>query len=66
MGSPRIVYRPRPGISPSDERIILANAYSYLLRCHERKKTTELTREPDDQDDVLSIESAEEVSDVNL
>lgn len=41
MSSPgRIIYTPRPDISPELEVAALAAAYRYILRCHEEKKAT--------------------------
>jgi hypothetical protein len=40
--SPRIVYTPRSGMTSEAEVEILANVYSFLLRCHESRKAAEM------------------------
>jgi hypothetical protein len=40
MNSPRIVYVPRPDVTPESELSVLANVYAYLIKsCHSKKAT---------------------------
>lgn len=38
MGSPRIVYNPRPDATPERQVKALARVYAYILKCHQEKK----------------------------
>jgi hypothetical protein len=41
MNSPRIVYVPRPDVTPESELSVLANVYAYLIKTRDSKKVTE-------------------------
>ena len=38
MNSPRIVYIPRPDVTPESELSVLANVYAYLIQSHHTKR----------------------------
>lgn len=41
MSSPRIIYAPRPDTTPDSEIAVLANVYSFVLRCGEARRAEE-------------------------
>ena len=38
MRHPRIIYTPRPDVTPENEREALASVYAFIFRCHEEKR----------------------------
>jgi hypothetical protein len=40
MNNPRIVYVPRPDVTPQSELSVLANVYAYLIKTHDLKQVT--------------------------
>jgi hypothetical protein len=41
MNNPRIVYVPRPDVTPESELSVLVNVYAYLIRNHDSKRAAE-------------------------
>jgi hypothetical protein len=37
----RIVYTPRPDVTPEDELSVLASVYAFILRCSEERRKTD-------------------------
>ena len=47
MSSSSITYRPRPDANAESEAVTLANVYSFILRCAEKKKGGPATAQDD-------------------
>jgi hypothetical protein len=64
MSSPRIIYTPRPDVTPDAEVNVLANVYRFILDCHAKKAAAEPAPEPDSSNDAAIVRNTEEVSHV--
>jgi hypothetical protein len=61
MSSPRIIYTPRPDVTPDAEVNVLANVYRFILDCHAKK----MAAEPDNCIKVAIVRNTEGVSHVD-
>jgi hypothetical protein len=48
MSNPRIVYTRRSDTSQKTEAEVLATVYDFILRCHEKRRTTEVMEASED------------------